>query len=102
MVERIKIKSQDIGYDYDDGNGLCIDCLGVEKFEQLREQILNDHEKAEQRDKVVAKLAELKTTFPEVLAKAEKIDKITAFAKNLTYSNTHVSWQLKQLLKDPK
>ena len=29
----------------------------------------------------------------------KKIDKITAFAKSLAYSNSHISWQLKQLLQ---
>jgi len=37
-----------------------------------------------------------------ILSNKEKIEKITAFAKKLAYSNPHVSWQLKQLLKDPK
>jgi len=35
-----------------------------------------------------------------LLDNQEKLDKITKFAKNLSYSNPHVSWQLKELLKD--
>lgn len=37
--------------------------------------------------------------FKQILDDHQKIDKITAFAKNLVYSNPHVSWQLKQLLR---
>jgi len=72
MDERIKLTEDDIGVF--DRIHLVIDVKGVEEFEQLKQQILDDQEKAEQRDKVVAKLAELETTFPEVLEKAKKLD----------------------------
>lgn len=36
----------------------------------------------------------------QILDDSKKLEKITAFAKNLVYSNPHVSWQLKQLLRD--
>lgn len=39
-------------------------------------------------------------TMKVILDNKEKLDKITAFAKNLVYSNPHVSWQLKQLLRN--
>lgn len=39
-------------------------------------------------------------TIKIILDSQIKIEKITAFAKNLAYSNPHVSWQLKQLLRD--
>lgn len=36
----------------------------------------------------------------QILDDHAKIEKITAYAKNLVYSNPHISWQLKQLLRD--
>jgi len=39
-------------------------------------------------------------TLKTILDSQSKIEKITAFAKNLVYSNPHVSWQLKQLLRN--
>jgi len=35
-----------------------------------------------------------------ILDNRDKLDKITKFAMNLVYANPHISWQLKQLLKD--
>lgn len=36
----------------------------------------------------------------QILGNQAKLEKITAFAKNLVSSNPHISWQLKQLLLD--
>jgi len=47
-----------------------------------------------------AKLDDYKVLKPMYSKLEEKLDKITKFAMNLSYSNPHVSWQLKQLLRD--
>jgi len=38
-------------------------------------------------------------TMKVILSNKDKLDKITAFAKTLAYSNSHISWQLKKLLQ---
>jgi len=39
-------------------------------------------------------------TIKIILESQIKLEKITAFAMNLVYSNPHISWQLKQLLRN--
>lgn len=55
---------------YAHDDGLIIIC---DDWEQLTQQILDDQ---------------------------PKLDKIIKYAKNLVYSNPHISWQIKQLLRD--
>jgi len=45
MTERIKLTEEEISYDYDDENGLCIYIKTLDEFEQLKQQILDDYEK---------------------------------------------------------
>ncbi|MBL4817971.1 MAG: hypothetical protein JKY15_01890 [Deltaproteobacteria bacterium] len=47
----------------------------------LQSKLESQLEKAEQRDKIVTKLAELNTTFPKVLKKLEKLTKIKQTAE---------------------
>lgn len=81
MTERIKLTEDDIGIGHVQGGVSVRFCSlegeeivwTIEKAQQLKQQILDDQ---------------------------TKIDKITAYAKNLAYSNPHISWQLKQLLRN--
>lgn len=41
-----------------------------------------------------------RATLKIILDSQIKLEKITKYAKNLIYSNPHISWQLKQMLRD--
>jgi len=74
--------------------------------EQLKQQILDDYEKARQRDKVVEKLAEMNTTFPEVIKLRELIEKRIEYLKN--WKGIRKEWheraveELQKLLQNSK
>lgn len=73
MVKKMVTESIKLTEDkfYAHDDGLIIIC---DDWEQLTQQILNNQ---------------------------AKLEKITKYAKNLVYSNPHISWQLKQMLRDP-
>jgi len=85
---RIKLTEDDISFDYDDGNGLCIYLEDYKDFEQLKQQILNNQ-------KIVDKLV----NFCDLVNIAEENSGTDNFINNIEHMQVS-SLTIQDLIKE--